>query len=274
MTTEEACNDGDSCLWTGAPHGEDTASKSVGTCLTDWAQQVFQLNSTTLNTSAGFHDDVINCQSQTGEDSCGAYGLEGVEANGRSQTSLPKSSSSVRPWIVSCLTVVVTILFLMVICISCKIHKSRQAPAKLIRSKKGRPKKAKTEAAPPKLPPFPMYSHVFEMSPFGSPNQKKNGAFPYDVSALENAETGSQSSRLRVPLQQDSRMERYTSATTAEISEIQPISEVEEIQPVSESETEDSEEDWSSSDGWSEDSDEDSENGSGSPRQHASPTRV
>lgn len=272
--TEEACNDGNGCLWIGASHGEDIASKSVGICMTDWAQHLFQLNSTTLNNSAGFHDDIINCQSQTREDSCDTYGLEGVEANGRSQTSLPKSRSSVRPWIVSCLTVVVTILFLMVVCISCKIHKSRHTPSKLVRSKKGRPKKTKTEAAPPKLPPFPMYSHVFELSPFGSPSQKKNGAFPYDVSALENAETGSQSSRLRVPLQQESKMERYTSATTAEISEIQPISEVEEIQPVSESESEDSEDSWSSSDGWSEDSEEDSENGTGSPHQIASRTGV
>lgn len=221
--------------------------------MTNWAQQLFQLNSTTIDDNVQFYEDISNCQEQLGEASCGIYGLEGEEVTVMSQARLPKSSSKFRPWIVSCLTVLVTILFLMVVCISCKIHKSRQTPSKLIRSKKGRARKPKGESASTRPPPFQMYSHVFELSPYGSPpsQKKKTTTFPDDVNALENAETGSQSSGLRVSIQQDPRLERFTSATTAEISEIQPISEVDEIEPASESESEDS---WSSTDGWSEDS--------------------
>eukprot|EP00210_Caulerpa_lentillifera_P003134 g2994.t1 len=277
--TQTICNAGSNCLWIGSSLNEGFHQyESTGMCMTNWSQQLFQLNSTALGTNTQFYEDISSCQNQPGEESCGRYGVDETNANSRSETSFPKSSSSVRPWIVSCLTVLVTILFLMVVCISCKIYKSRHSASRVARSKKGRTRKVKGETAPvpAKLPPFPMYSHVFELSPYdGSPNQKKTASFPYDGTTFENVETGSQCSRLRVPLQQDSRMERYTSATTAEISEIQPISEVEEIEPASESENDESEEEgWSSTNGWSDESDEESVNGSGSSPKDASTSRV
>lgn len=273
--TQSACNAGDSCLWIGPTHDKDSESQNNGMCLTNWAQQLFQLNSTTIDDNVQFYKDISNCQEQLSEASCGIYGFEGEEATMMSQASLPKSSSKFRPWIVSCLTVLVTILFLMVVCISCKIHKSRQTPSKLICSKKGRARKpTKGESASTRPPPFQMYSHVFELSTYGSPSsqKKKTSSFPDDVNALENAETGSQSSGLRVPpIQQDPRLERFTSGTNTEISEIQPVSEVDEIEPVSESESEDS---WSSTDGWSEDSEEGNVQGSGSASQEATSSKV
>eukprot|EP00210_Caulerpa_lentillifera_P009543 g9101.t1 len=275
LLAKDVCDASESCLWTGQLHDKGLQSDRSGICLTDWAQQLFQLNSSAFVNDTQFAHYIGSCQNQVEEESCTLYGLEGVETNTKLETSLPKSSSSsVRPWIVSCLTVLVTVLFLMIICILRKIHKSRHTNSKMIRSKKGRSRKPKSEPVLAKLPPYPMHTYAFELRSYGSSSQSKTPSFLFGNNPLENSETGSQSSQLRVPLQQEPRIDRYTSVTTADISEIQPISEVEEIQSSSESESEESEESWSSTEGWSDDTDEDITPESSSSPQNASSSRV
>lgn len=100
----------------------------------------------------------------------------------------------------------------------------------------------------PRMVQLPMFQHAFEIDSTPSPSVRKGDDFDFVKEAFENEFISGSSSRGASSY--GDRMERHTSGTTAEISEITPISE--DSQSSTDSDEIDSHEGWTtvSSEEW------------------------
>jgi len=242
--SDHACSAADTCLWTEGHQSQINETRDM--CMTDWVEQLKTTNPSTLRRNGLLTYTLQQCREQTTARGCRQENFEDQDLLLTHETQLPSSNSNGSSWLIYCLSVGVGVGFALLLYVIYRRLRKPTPVASNPRTKKSKgKKKGDVTPRPAKLVQMPMYQHTFEVdSSSGTPSQRKDD-FDFVNEALETDFASASSSRGASSY--GDRMERHTSGTTAEISEIQPISEDAEIESSSESDGLDSHAGWTTS---------------------------
>jgi len=241
--SSHACTSASTCLWT--EEHQSLSNETRDMCMIDWVEQMRTTNPKTLQRNGLLTYSLQQCREQTTARSCSQENFEDQELLSH-ESQLP-SSGSKSPWPTYLISLSAGVGFAMLVYVIWrKLYKKPAPVATPVHMKKGKgKKKGDLTPRPAKIVQLPMFQHIFEVdSSTGTPNQKRDD-FDFVKEAIETDFASASSSR--VASSYGDRMERHTSGTTAEISEIQPISEDEEVESSSDSDEIDSHVGWTTS---------------------------